>query len=274
MERLTPLLLWLETQGASGMSNNDVDFRYSRESGLGCFAMHDFDVNDVIFKIPRKCIIGHPSSSSSPLCHTIESLLDPSSEIDASQFTCEFSIFLFVLQQLSDVNSFFYPYVSSLDQPDSPSILSWSDGLLSCFQGTNLASSIKKTQTNLSEKSEFIRVLLNHMKQTKADDATANNTQLLETIDYKRLAWIWGHYLSRRYPGYFSRQNLESSIPSIDSDIRGRFEQFREKELGNLGSLVPLLDILNHNYDHDWLRFEHDSEFLVVICNHSVKKVQ
>ena len=82
--------------------------------------------------------------------------------------------------------------------------------------------------------------------------------------------------MSRRYPGHFCQQQvpeLDTSLSQTDRDMRSRFEQYRETELGNLGSLVPLLDILNHNYDHDWLRFEYDAEFLSVICNHPVKQV-
>ena len=40
--------------------------------------------------------------------------------------------------------------------------------------------------------------------------------------------------------------------------------------MGNIGSLVPLLDILNHNHDREWLKFTISSGKLQVICNHPV----
>jgi len=278
------MLLWLEGQGATGMSHKDVDFRRSPEYGLSCFAMHDYNINDIIFKIPRKCLIGFPIASKSSCCRFIQNTLSKDSDLDESQLTCELSMFLFVLQQLKDVNSFFHPYINSLDQPDSPSILSWSENLLSCFQGTNLSHTVGKTQANLIEKVQFIHQIIDHIKQSQSTTTSTCPSDLLpilESIDYQQLVWVWGHYLSRRYPGHFCQQiaelDMASSSPTItDRDIQThkRYEQYRETELGNIGSLVPLLDILNHNYDHDWLRFEFcDGEFLSVFCNHPVKQV-
>ena len=42
----------------------------------------------------------------------------------------------------------------------------------------------------------------------------------------------------------------------------------------NLGIMVPLLDILNHDSSQEWLRFEVKNEALQVICNVPRKKVR
>jgi hypothetical protein len=47
-------------------------------------------------------------------------------------------------------------------------------------------------------------------------------------------------------------------------------EVTKEPNMGNIGSLVPLLDILNHNHDREWLKFTISSGKLQVICNHPV----
>ncbi len=47
----------------------------------------------------------------------------------------------------------------------------------------------------------------------------------------------------------------------------------REYGMQNLGVMVPLLDILNHDSSQEWLRFEVKDEALQVICNVPRKKV-
>ena len=47
-------------------------------------------------------------------------------------------------------------------------------------------------------------------------------------------------------------------------------EVTKEPNMGNIGSLVPLLDILNHNHDREWLKFTISGGKLQVICNHPV----
>ena len=51
-----------------------------------------------------------------------------------------------------------------------------------------------------------------------------------------------------------------------------QFDGF-EKGLGDLGSLCPLLDILNHKSGTDWLKLEVSDGCLHVICNHPIRKV-
>jgi hypothetical protein len=45
--------------------------------------------------------------------------------------------------------------------------------------------------------------------------------------------------------------------------------------MGNLGSMVPVLDILNHNSERDWLAFDMESVpgVLRVVCNYPVSEV-
>eukprot|EP01034_Spumella_vulgaris_P034158 gene34158-42118_t len=80
--------------------------------------------------------------------------------------------------------------------------------------------------------------------------------------------WARGHYLARRYPGEFA---IQSALKPVKEGSKIPADG-REPGLENLGSLVPLLDILNHNSDEDWLRLEVYSDALYVKCNHTMEK--
>ena len=64
------------------------------------------------------------------------------------------------------------------------------------------------------------------------------------------LIWARGHYLSRRYPSRFGGdKESNQNCHCLASDAR-------ELDMDNLGALVPLLDILNHDDKQDYLTFD------------------
>ena len=83
----------------------------------------------------------------------------------------------------------------------------------------------------------------------------------------KSLAWAYGHYCSRRYPGKYS---------AFGSAVDKRSTDGRETMLGELGILVPALDILNHGDSSvEWLRLNTtDAGHLQVITMQPRKKGQ
>jgi len=136
-----------------------------------------------------------------------------------------------------------------------------SDNLTDTISLSNLGNSLLESQNRIESQSE----LLDDIRLKFPEKCSS----LLppDIFNLESLLWARGHYLSRRYPGKYS-------LPA-DNDDNSASEHHlgQEKGLQSLGCLVPLLDMLNHNHDHDWLRFHVEKDFLHVICNYPVQKV-
>ena len=301
-EHLTYLLEWLTKNDQSQLSFEltRVEFRTDSVKGLSCFAKVDFNQGDIIFSIPRKCIICYNNSKHSELPNFVTKLcLDHEVK---TVLTSEFIIFLHMIDNMFDRESFYGPYLRSLEYENVSSILNWPDHFKECLNGTNLGSSIKKVEENLNNKLLFIEKLI--VRYTDLDNSsktpqTEKLVMTLQKINKHVLTWAWFHYLSRRYPGEFGYENnnvlpsspnnntnnnnmIVSSMSSLPSsygkNINSNYSFLdvlhgREADLENLGCLVPLLDILNHDTSQDWLKFNITTNELQVICNHPVKKV-
>jgi hypothetical protein len=203
-------------------------------------------------------------------------LCQDSKEIDHTH-TAELHIFLYMIEQLLDVTGYHHSYILSLSESQLPNILAWPIQLRYSVEGTNLMSSIQKVEQNLLEKLNFIQKVIQYrdLNEKNYVTETINEKKSLDTlrsITYDKLLWAWSHYVSRRYPEKFGLQDMfENQDINIDI-IRCK----NEASLQNLGSLCPLLDILNHDESKDWLRLEvnTNNNQLYVICNYPVQPVR
>lgn len=130
--------------------------------------------------------------------------------------------------------------------------------LLESIEGTNLMSSLKESRLRLQQQADLLDIIRTHFPSESSPLIPENHFNL------DSLLWARGHYLARRYPATFIHEGGKAS---------SSLSVTREKGFQSRGCLVPLLDILNHNHDHEWLTFEISADFLRVICNHPVKKV-
>eukprot|EP01032_Pedospumella_encystans_P034538 gene34538-39046_t len=247
IDKSNSCLSWLQTHNAQGLTN--IYYKYSSDVGgsLGCYAARDLTVGDVIFTVPQKCLFGIGNTSCSDLSKAVRAA---ATELGNSKLaTSELLIWLHMCQQRADPSSMFYPYFHSLDDLP-PNLDNWPAELKDAFCGTSLAASLadKAPQNSLSS----------HL--TLLEHTFANNKSLCDTFnksnfDRSSLAWARGHYLSRRYPGkYASDQSIQSAEDLVTDG--------REYGMQNLGIMVPLLDILNHDSSQEWLRFEVKDEAL------------
>ena len=282
-QKLPNLLDWLLANSKTTTLHDElkkVEFKCDSVKGLGCFAKTDFAVGDILFTIPRKCIIGYNTAKFNELLQELRSLfqeLQSNSSFQlASSWSCEFVIFLYMIEQIYDANEdicFHKPYLCSLEYENIPGILSWSTDLKECFLGTNLKPTLDNTELNLIHKLELLKQLIARYEEKSTTPNSSNVLEkylaMLKQVDIKSLTWAWSHYLSRRYPGNFAPSNSSSRNEQLSVVLNDG----REEGLANLGSLVPLLDILNHDYSENWLTFQINEEELLVICNHPVQKV-
>ena len=248
-------LSWLNVHGCEGL--DQVEFRYLKEKGLCCFAKKDFKKDDLIFKIPRNCIIGVNDAIHDP---TISNLINS----ETTEFTGEFIIWLYMYLQNNDKNSHFYSYLQSLStHTDLTSPCSWSADLIETLIGTNLE---KQVSNSIERLNNIFQSFQKYLKASESitsdcDILVSNKRQKLNSFDslnnytIDHLMWAYSHYISRRYP--------ESFALSYNKDY---VSKFREQDFGNLGSMVPLLDILNHDPSMKWLDLIIDDKFLYVNC--------
>lgn len=240
-----------------------VDFKYSGpECGgsLGCFARERILEGDTIFIIPQACIIGINNAVNTNLSKFLRSTI--AKHKLPFKLTSELLIWLHMIEQRAVKDGDFEVYLNSLDV-QSPSLLGWNKQLLSSLEGTNLGVSLYAAAVGLQKHV----ALLDAVRSVEPVQALIFIPGSL--FSFEALVWARGHYLARRYPGEFAfappAASPVAAVEPVDS---------REEGLENLGSLVPLLDILNHNDEEDWLRLEVYNNCLYVKCNHSVEKVR
>ena len=261
-QTLDNLLVWLKNRGTKGLDTGGLEFRNCDEDGgcgLGGFAQKDYAVGDVIFAIPLVCLISVTSAYETAVTKLVRDAALAFE--DSSLVTSELLIWLFMIEQLGNPSSHYYPYLRSLDS-QSPSPLSWPSDLQSALVGTNISTmetslaSVKRHATFLDSVRQW--AILTKRPCTFMDPDRFNITSLI---------WARGHYLARRYPARFSSNKVDES-GDLSREDQG---DGREEGMMNLGALVPLLDILNHNPEQEWLTFKVVDEYLNVTCNYPIK---
>lgn len=162
----------------------------------------------------------------------------------------------------SNEPGFFAPYLLSLGDV-SPSPLSWPPDLREAFGGTNLLS-LLDAEGSLEKQITFLQQAREQWASTRPPSCEEEGWLPESIFNLKNLVWARGHYLARRYPGRFA---------TGESQLEGR-EALDGREVGlqQLGSMVPLLDCLNHNPAEEWLSFVVTPDILKVVCNYPVAK--
>jgi hypothetical protein len=240
-------------------SQGRVELRQSalEGGGLGGFALTDFSVGEVLFSVPREIML-----SSATARHS-------NAEIDTAARKCtelteETLLFAFICLSLKDNY-----YLQSLSTESPRCHLSMSE-----LAGSNVAAQLAR------DEEECITQLQLLQSQIPRSGLTLD-----------KLLWARGHYNSRRYPLQFSTPHIETEettmakIKEISSKKRGREQAEQEQEQEDSkerrvydhsqGSMVPLLDILNHKSgDEEWLNFDltTDPTALLVRTNIPYKK--
>jgi hypothetical protein len=267
-QNLINLLDWLKVCGIKGLEDDRFQFISSNGQcggSLGCFASKDFKFNELLFAIPLKCIISLSNANSS----TISELLRQAAHSfgEPALVTSELLIWIFMIQQLADTKSHFNPFLQSLDS-ESPSPLSWTLNLQSALNGTNM-STMSTSKSSIERHAKFLDEVRRWALETNRDFSFLGS----DTFNLSSLIWARGHYLARRYPSEFS---VHSSIDGSSSSSSGSTDNGdldgREEGMMNLGALVPLLDILNHSPEREWLTFKVVDDFLHVVCNYPIEK--
>jgi hypothetical protein len=184
--------------------------------------------------------------------------------------TSEFLIWMNMIEQFNNKRSKFHAYLNSLDVV-SPSILSWDASFLTALSGTNLGNSLMSASIRLRSQHNLLA------KLRSFNSEIGESLIPEETYTWDALCWARGHYLARRYPGHFSTGDSECYTSPFDDALDTLAQEIQgEPGLEKLGSLVPILDILNHNHDRDWLSLVINAEehMLYVNCNYPVRKVR
>lgn len=261
---------WLQAAGCNGLDGLCIKETFSEDGNscdFGCIAKTSFEVGDVLFTVPQMCIFSFADVMCSLLAKEFK---DYAIGVQRSDLvTAELLIWIEMCHQRQNPSCQFHVYMQSLSA-DEPTIASWDDVLCSCFEGTNLAVMIGATmaarwQEQFNLFLSFIDVLESNEDNKYFKLLSASPIDMLRGIDAAALKWARGHYLSRRYPGQFA----VSSTPRLFEDAAIT----KERDFGNIGSLVPLLDLLNHRPEQQWITFNPTETELQVICNYPIAKV-
>lgn len=267
-DRISHLNNWFLQSGFGGVGGLEIRDTFDENgvsAGLGCFARWDFKRGDVLFTVPQQCIFSVNTAESTPFANEIRKFAKKNNKLHL--ITAELLIWVEMCRQRHLPGSKFYTYLNSLTTKE-PTILSWDDHLKDKLLGTNLSHAVlQPIIDNIKLQSELLSSCIHAQRQNSMSSVFPEYlVPLTDIFKLEDLIWARGHYLSRRYPGKFAVNSI--GLPRADID-----NENREVGLDNLGSLVPLLDILNHRPNKEWLKFEVSSDCLSVLCNHDVAKV-
>lgn len=246
-----PLCEWL---AVNHVGMNGISFAQSTLGSLGCFADKRFEVGDLMFTVPKQCLFGIENVEGSGLARFLVQEAEALGQ--AERCTAELLLWISMILAKHTPSALHYACMNSLDAC-SPSLLSWPSDLLGALRGSNLGSSLHTLSCSLEQKAALLQAIYSRCP------AAAQAQGLTEGMcSADELRWAAGHYLSRRYPGKYQQPSSSSSSSS------SLLLQHREAGIGNMGVLVPLLDILNHNDQQDWLSLQLSAEGLQVICKY------
>jgi hypothetical protein len=266
---------WLKSHQIQGLE--DVEFRQSDscQQSYGCYAKRDFSIGDVIFQIPQACLFGFHDVFETILTQVIMATFQRFNL--GSKLSPELILWLHMIEQCSNENLLFHVYFSSLS-PFSPTIENWSTSYLQFLDGTNLASTLSHDRDCFEDLSDLLNEIwvtyqevLQHPSHSLVSDRTSTTTGLkINIFTPSSLRWARGQYLSRRYPERFIK------IDEKALEFRMKIPTQNELTFGKMGVMVPLLDILNHNDEAEWLDFQiqETTNALQIICNHPIKMVR
>lgn len=237
---------WLNKSSAIGLDSSRLTFEM-KGGMLGAWAQQDFKVGDVLFEVPLSCLYGidnvqTASEMTKKVRDTAKITLG-----DPQRCTSELLIWLGMIEARSDQGHHHHPYMQSLDNQMTPNILQWPRELV------NVMTLLRPQMT--ADVEAMLRGYAELLDTAKLNPTVYNCDSLL---------WAYGHYVSRRYPGKYSK--LQSVVGEDCPDGR-------ESRLGDLGIMVPALDILNHGDSSiEWLKFKPTNTHLLVIINQHRKK--
>jgi hypothetical protein len=260
----TGCLEWLNRKGAKGLDKFIVKPSPTCV-GAGCFASRDILAGEVLFTIPQSCIFSLVNTENTCMTkilrHYATSIGNP------KIITSELLIWLHMCE--SNIKDFGHlEYFNSLDNIP-PNVLNWSGEDTFTLSGTNLDRAVNQLMERvktlailLDDIRRYVSTSISHLIELHVceEDYIRNFDEHFPFTDI-HLKWAIGHYLSRRYPGKFAHP---ASLGP----------EGRESGMGNIGALVPFLDILNHNPDKEWLSFRLQDGALVVVSNVDVKQVR
>ena len=265
---------WLLSHNASGFSSSDVDFQFVEKKGLSCFAKKEFRKNDLIFDIPQKCILSYFNVVHSKMSRLVCRIAKTIGSLHL--VTAELLIWLFMCQEHADMTSHFGPYLRTLSRDSCPSPSSWPLDLREALAGSNLEQSCIDVASSLLLQAELLDRIREWIVLDSKDTDAGEAMFPSNIFNHSGLIWARGHYLARRYPWKFANESQTNIAPESNTDTDNHCEQVKianqEKGTGELGSLCPLLDILNHDCSEEWLRIvpDHDRGYLRVICNRNL----
>lgn len=231
-------LSWCCVQGA--LHPSCVFKETARGCGLGGFATSDIAEGDLIIRVPQAIILTAASAmQSNSVARVLRVAADRGRTVSV-----EVLLFVHMVEQRDSCS-----YLRTLSRSFLPCAAAWGDELEQA-SGSNLHSHAMAMLQALRDEHDFIK--------EAAPDLP---------IGMDALLWAFSHYISRRYPSKLtSTSTLELLKGCKQTD-------YFANHLGNLGAMVPLLDILNHSGERQWLRLEvsANQRFLDVVCNYPVK---
>ena len=259
-DHIKDLINWLSEIGVTGLDG--IYFKLASCGTLGCFANKDFCKGDTIFAIPQEYIFSLFGCQHTALSKVFIQCCQKIGVID--QISKELILWINMIAMRGEDSTGFHIYFNSLDKC-TPSLLSWDPVILESISETNLGNSLAAASNLLSKYAK----LFDTIRQFLPKDCISMFPE--STFNRTTLSWAYGHYLARRYPlrVAVTPENINKTA-ALDEVI-----VHKEDGLGNLGTIVPLLDILNHDHSENWLDLVvNDKDHkLYVNCNYPVKKV-
>jgi len=238
---------WINSCGAIGLTDKSIILQVmgkrgtlAKGRGIGVFAGRDFAAGDLLFSVPAACIMSCATSDVT-LATKLQRLTTGTA--DESLVTAELIVWLQMVREKKDSTAPLFRYFNSKAMrltPPTPD--HWDGEHLSKLETTNVHSAVQKSLATAAQQVGLLVRLSVDPTMVPCERA------LLSSISLDDLLWAKGMYLSRRYPSKYASVRPEERTAMTALAL----PQEHNGEYGPFGTMVPLLDLLNHDDSCEW----------------------
>ena len=219
------LLSWLESNGATGLSNLKVCPSSEDHGGLGIFAINTITPKSILVTIPQSAIMSATKSWMRPVgCTALRVFQDKEMPPD------ELILWLDMALGRLDISHPHHAYLQSMPN-DDPTAFGYPDGFRKMLAGTNLGVAVEK------DRDAFFSLYDKYIPPMLVEDSNILSIDTFKgkvSIGVEDVQWARAMYYSRRFPARLATTPGES---------------FTNEKNHNLGIMLPYMDLLNHKYD-------------------------
>ena len=224
-DRVVDLLGWLTRLGARGVSQLEVRTSTIPNAGNGVFTSERVEPGGLLVAIPQAAVMTACKAWQRPAGKAIASM-----NASGAQPPDELVLWLDMAVGRFDVDHPHHFFLRSLPD-EEPTAVGWPQEVRKLLSGTNLGAAVEEARQHFDDLYQDFVVPLQAAHPDLLRVNQGSKSVSTKIIGQAEVAWARGMYYSRRFPSQLATTSGEGAT---------------NQQNGELGVMLPLLDVLNH----------------------------